>query len=312
VNKKVSVIIPTLNSGETIENCLASVKASNSKYDYGLIVVDAGSTDGTIEAAKKYTSSVLKGRPFTINRNKGIKKAEGDIVCFTDSDCVVPENWIDALVDGLLRLNGKDKKIVGVGGGNLPLLENPSFTELAVSKAIRSPLVSFRARNVSLYRDECEVLHNPPLNSAYFKSAIEEVGGFSEENNVGEDVELDAKLIEKGYKLYYLPNILVYHKHRSSCKRFIKQMYEFGKHRVRVGRKYKGYLEFHHYGPVFLCLMTFSPFIFVPLAMGVVNATYVSLKERSALMFFPLVLLTVSFYVSYGAGEIVQFLRRRR
>lgn len=310
VNKKVSVVIPTLNSDETIEDCLASVKVNNSKYDYEIIVADAGSTDGTIQTAKKYTDKVINGLPLRINRNKGVEQAEGNIICFTDSDCVVPQNWINELVDGLLRLNKMDNRMVGVGGGNIPPVDNLSFTELVVSKAIRSPLISFRARNVSLYKDEREVMHNPPVNSAYFKSVIEEVGGFAEENIVGEDVELDAKLIERGYKLYYLPNILVYHKHRSSFKKFIKQMYEFGKHRIRVGRKYKRYLELHHYGPIALCIMTFSPLFVVPLAIGVANATYVSIKERNALIFWPLVALTMSFYVSYGAGEIAQLFTR--
>ncbi len=309
---RVSIVIPTLNTGETIEKCLASLKGNNSKYKYDIIVIDGSSHDETVEIAKKYTDKVLIEDTYFrgINRNKGIRNSEGDIICFTDSDCVVPENWVDKLVDGLLRLNERDGKVVGVGGGNIPLLEDSSLMELAISKVIRSPLVSFRARNVTTYKDEREVPHNPPMNSAYFKWALEEVGGFGEESNIGEDVELDAKLIEKGYKLYYLPDVLVYHKHRSSFRKFIRQVYEFGKDRIRVGRKYKRYLQFHHYGPIFLCLMTFSPLLFIPLAMGVVNGAYVSLKERNVLMFLPLMLLTVSFYVSYGAGGIVGILRK--
>lgn len=310
MSRKVSVVIPTLNSRETLARCLASVKANTNTYQCELIVVDAGSNDGTIETATQYTDKVYHGHPFKINRNIGIECAGGDIVCFTDSDCTVPENWIDGLVAGLTRLNEMDSSIVGVGGGNVPLIENPSFMELMVSKAMRSPLISFRARNVSSYQDEREVLHNPPMNSAYFKSAIKEVGGFGEDNVVGEDVELDAKLVDKGYRLYYLPDVFVYHKHRATFQGFFKRMYEFGKHRIRVGRKYKRYLQFHHYGPVFLCLMTFTPFIAIPLLMGVANGAYVSLKERSALMFVPVAILTMGFYVSYGAGEIAQLVRR--
>ena len=83
-----------------------------------MIVVDAGSIDETLAIAAKSADKVLKGTPSRINRNKGVEEAAGGILCFTDSDCVVPEDWIDKLVSGLIRLNSKDNKVVGVGGGD--------------------------------------------------------------------------------------------------------------------------------------------------------------------------------------------------
>ena len=312
-------MIPTLNSAETFDKCLASIRANNSQYDYEIVVIDGGSKDGTIEIARKYAHKVLTEDTYFrgVNRNKGIKNAQGDIICFTDSDCVVPENWIDELVNGLLRLNREDDRIVGVGGGNIPWIEKPSFMELAVARVVRSPLVAFGARNVTTYQDERQVYHNPPMNSAYFKWALEEIDGFGEEYNVGEDVELDIKLIDKGYKLYYLPNILVKHRHRSTFKKYIRQMYDFGKTRIRLARQFKDYSRLsrfgrlYHYGPLLLCLMTFSPFLFIPFGMALVNGAYICFKHRAALTFFPAVVVTMSFYVSYGAGEIAYLLGKR-
>ena len=304
----VSVVIPTLNSAQTLEKCLSSIKSNDTKYEYEIIVVDGGSTDETLKIAKTYTAKLLVENTYFpgVNRNKGVRAAEGSIVCFTDSDALVPKNWIDGLVSGLLRLSKENNKVVGVGGGNIPLFATHSTMELAISMTMRSPLVSFRARNIAVYKDEREVSHNPPLNSAYFKSAFEEVGGFNEEYGYGypEDLELDVKLNEKGYKLYYLPNLLVYHKHASSVRKFAKQMYAYGWGRAKLGRRYKKYFQFQHYGPIFLCLMTFSPLFFIPLGMALVNATYVSLKERNPYLFPLLVRLTMTFYVNYGRGEI--------
>ena len=310
---RVSVVIPTLNSAETLEKCLNSVRSNNTKYKYEIIVVDAGSSDQTLAIAEKYADKVLSGMPFRINRNKGVEEAAGEIICFTDSDCIVPEHWIDKLVGGLLKLNERDSKIVGVGGSNAPLLDEPSLMELAISKVMRSPLVSFRARNVAVYKDEREVAHNPPLNSALFKWAIADVGGFEEEAGYGygEDSALDAKLINKGYKLYYLPNLFVGHRHSLTRQGFERQMYAYGWGRVKLGRRFKNYFQLHHYGPVFLYLMTFSPLFFIPLAMGLANGAYMSFKERNPRLFFPLTFLTMSFYVSYGRGEIVELLRKR-
>lgn len=115
----VSVVIPTLNNAKTLEKCLSSIRANDSKYDFEIIVVDARSDDGTLEIAGKYVDKLLVGAPNIINRNIGVKNAKGEIICFTDSDCVVPRDWIDKLVDGLLRLNGKNSRVTGVGGGNI-------------------------------------------------------------------------------------------------------------------------------------------------------------------------------------------------
>lgn len=310
----VSVVIPTLNSAETLGGCLDSIRLNKTQYEYEIIVVDGGSADETVTIAKKYADVVLIGDTYYAgtNRNKGVKAAQGNIICFTDSDCIVPEDWVDGLVSGLLRLNAKDNMIVGVGGGNIPLLENPSLVELAISKAMRSPLVSFGARNVTLYNKERQVLHNPPMSSAYFKEILEEVGGFSEEYAYGgEDTELDAKITERGYKLYYIPGSVIYHKHRSDFKKFARQMYAFGEGKIRVGRKFKKYLPCYHYGPALLYIMTYSPLFFIPFGMGVINGLYVSCKERNPKLFCPLVSLTMTFYVNYGRGEIAELRRKR-
>jgi len=310
----VSVVIPTLNSAQTLEKCLTSIRANCSKYSYEIIVADAGSEDATLEIGKKYADKVLMGMPRRINRNIGVQNASGEIICFTDSDCVVPGNWIDELVDGLLRLNARDNKIVGAGGGNIPSFEDSSsIIELAISKAMRSPLISFRARNTAIYKDERQVLHNPPVNSVLFKRVIDEVGGFREEPGYPEDLDLDIKINERGYNLYYLPSPLIEHKHKTDFEKFAKQMRDFGRKRIRVNREHPKFSRFYHYGPFSLYLMLYSPLFFVPLAMALVNAIHVSFKERSFQFFNPIFRLTLSFHRNYGAGEAeVLFKERKR
>ena len=309
---KVSVVIPAFNSAQTLEKCLTSIRSNTSKYSYEIIVVDAGSDGETIEIAKKHADKVLSGMPSRINRNKGIKAAQGEIICFTDSDCVVPEDWIDKLVDGLLRLNGKDNKVVGVGGSNISSFENHSPVELAISKAMRSPLISFRARNTAIYKDERQVVHNPPINSALFKWVIKEVGGFREEPGYPEDLDLDIKIIENGYKLYYLPSPSVQHKHKTSPQGFAEQMRDFGRKRVRVKREHVKAWRFYHYGPLFLYLMLYSPLFFIPLAMALVNAIYVSFQAKNLRLLGAIFKLTISFYKNYGSGEAEILLRGRK
>lgn len=307
----VSVVIPVLNGEDTIAQCLNSIRMNTTKYNYEIIVIDAGSTDHTVEMARYYTDKVIQGKPCTINRNEGIRNATGEIICFTDSDCVVPENWIDSLVDGLRKLNGKNPKVSGVGGPNIPVLDNPSHWEMAITHAMRSPLISFKARNTAVYKGYREVTHNPPMNSACLKSVLDEVGGFIEKPGYPEDLDLDARIISHGYKLYYLPEVMVQHRHKHNVEAFMRQMYDFGMKRCRVNRQHHHISRFYHYGPLFLCLMLLSPLFFIPLSMAFANALFISLKDRAFKLFFHVMRLTVDFYLYYGFGEIKAMLETK-
>jgi cellulose synthase/poly-beta-1,6-N-acetylglucosamine synthase-like glycosyltransferase len=174
---------------------------------------------------------------------------------------------------------------------------------------MRSPLVSFKARNVQANFKEGKTLHNPPINSAYFKWVLTQVGGFGETSNYGEDLELDAKINEKGYELYYLSKIMVYHQHKSNIKEFLRQMYEFGKGRVRVGRKYKKFFQLYHYAPAFLCLFTFSPLFLVPMVLCMTNAFLIVLERKELNLLPGAIAFTLFFYIAYGLGEIIEICR---
>jgi len=306
----VSVVIPTLNCAEILRQCLKSIRKNNTKYNYEIIVVDGSSTDHTVKVAKEFADKVLVEDTFYrgVNRNKGVKVASGKIICFTDSDCIVPNNWIDILVDSLLDFNNKDSKVVGVGGGNLPYIpDDADMGELAISYILRSPLASFGSRNMTeKYSQAVEVDHNPPMNSALFKNKIIEVGGFCEDNNVGEDLILDARIKSKGYKLYAIPGCEVLHKHRSNFEKLKKQMFIFGRARVRTGRKYSDCFSWYHWGPVILTILTFSPFLFVPMLLSILNGTYVVIKNKNPMVLVYAMLATWGIYISYGLGEIYE------
>lgn len=310
----VSIIIPTLDSSGSLQHCLSSLKKNITEYQYEIIIVDGGSTDKTISIAKEYTTKIIikNGCLRGEARNIGISSAKGSIICFTDSDCIVPNNWIDGLVNNLLNLHEYDHKVIGVGSGNCPAIEGMSIIELGITRTIRSPLVSFKARNVSNDTYSYEVLHNPPISSAYFKWTLEKVGGFDETINDGEDLELDAKIKDLGYKLYYISGLVVEHKHKTSTKQFMKQMYQFGKARILVGQRHKQFINFHHYGPLILFVISFTPLLIIPLMMAIVNGVYVATNERNILLIFPIIFFSMIFYLSYGLGEIVQILKHTR
>lgn len=109
--KKISLIIPMYNVEEYLEECLDSVV----NQDYGIenievILIDDGSSDGTLEIAKKYVrkygfilliNSQNSGQ--AISRNNGIKKASGEYIAFLDSDDMLSKNNLSSLYEEAVR-----------------------------------------------------------------------------------------------------------------------------------------------------------------------------------------------------------------
>jgi glycosyltransferase involved in cell wall biosynthesis len=88
----ISIIIPTLNEERYLPLLLESIKKQKFS-DYELILADAGSTDKTLEIAKKYGCKIIKGGLPAKGRNEGAKVAKGDIFFFLDADTILPDNF---------------------------------------------------------------------------------------------------------------------------------------------------------------------------------------------------------------------------
>lgn len=100
---RLSVIIPTKNEAKLLPLCLRSLTRQRTQIPYEIIVVDTKSTDGTQRVARSFGARVVqeprKGKVFAFRR--GVAQARGEILCFTEADCVVPPNWIDTIASYL-------------------------------------------------------------------------------------------------------------------------------------------------------------------------------------------------------------------
>ncbi|MFI7543890.1 glycosyltransferase family 2 protein [Actinoplanes sp. NPDC049599] len=86
---KISFVVPTRNSARTLDACLASLRAQTHP-DVEVLVVDNGSTDGTVEIAGRHAHQVLQWGPErSAQRNHGTDRSIGDVVVFIDSDMVL-------------------------------------------------------------------------------------------------------------------------------------------------------------------------------------------------------------------------------
>ena len=102
--KSISVVIPSYKPGKDILTCLESVRNQKTALAYDITVVDS-SPESPAEMIQSVFPEVnvihLKQRTYPGKaRSTGAAEAGGDIVCFTDVDCVVDENWLEELLSG--------------------------------------------------------------------------------------------------------------------------------------------------------------------------------------------------------------------
>ncbi|MHC3128814.1 MAG: glycosyltransferase [Candidatus Bathyarchaeota archaeon] len=223
--RSVTVVVPVRNRELTIQPLLDSLQ----KLDYDrnkveVIVVDGNSTDKTQEIVKKYPVKLVveKRKGLNIARNTGIKCAKGEIVAFTDSDCIVPPNWITKIVE-----NFKDPQISCVGG-SAKALDNDFISQYADNSIVR--LMPFFTKREELEKVKPFFRHPAGCNMAFRRKVAEEVGYFDEHIQYGfDEVEFADRICRAGYKMVLDPDVLVWHKHRSTFREFLKQNFQYGK-----------------------------------------------------------------------------------
>jgi glycosyltransferase involved in cell wall biosynthesis len=101
---RLSVIIPTLNEERHVGSLLSDI-AAQTREPEEVLVVDAGSTDGTVAVARRFASvRLLEGKPpVACGRNLGGRSATGDVLIFLDADVRLEENFFEGLLEEFER-----------------------------------------------------------------------------------------------------------------------------------------------------------------------------------------------------------------
>lgn len=241
----VSVVIPTLNNEETLSKCLESIRSCS--YDnLEIIIVDGHSEDCTRKIAREYGCDILLDDGDTINsaRNVGIEAASGELIAFTDADCVVPTDWVQNLLDPF------DDNVASVGGPNITPPDDSKFAK-AVGDVLT--LLSSPGSRYGYKGDEVEeTFHNPGCNVAYRTGVLKEVGGFDPQLETAGDEEIDYRIRQRGYGILFTPHASVLHYRRPSIKSFARMAYRYGFGRAQAIRKHTGMAEWFHFLPSLL------------------------------------------------------------
>ena len=219
---KVSVVICAYNAERTMDPCLASLEKL--RYpNYEVVIVNDGSQDGTRAISERYAESNPRrftlinqeNKGLSVARNVGMEASSGEIVAYTDSDCVVDPDWLTYLVYKF------QAGFIAVGGPNFPPPE-----ESAVAAYVAA---SPGGPTHVLLNDEVAE-HIPGCNMAFRKRALEEVGGFQPIfTAAGDDVDLCWRLQNQGHAIGFSPSAMVWHFRRNTIRDYFKQQRGYGK-----------------------------------------------------------------------------------
>lgn len=253
-----SVVVCAYNEERTIGECLDALE----RCDYPSLevtVCDDGSTDRTLEIARRYPFTIVKldHGGLSAARNAGIERSSGEIVAFCDADAACHPLWpwyIAAAFD--------DAKVHAAGGPNLPCRDIGRI-EHAVGLSPGS------AREVLIGDDRAE--HVPGCNMAFRREAIDAIGRFDVAyTTAGDDVDVCWKILDRGGEIAFAPGATVYHHRRATVRGYLRQQRGYGRaekklatahpHRFnRIGQaRWSGFI----YGGVGLMPTWFRPVVY--------------------------------------------------
>lgn len=232
-----SVVIPALNSEATIGHTLSSIFSSRlHRSDLEVILVDNGSTDNTVEVAKRYPVKIhsCAKRGQGAARNFGVTKARGEIICFTDSDVVVTEDWLERILNFFRSHPYAD----GVGGPIFAPLRGHANDLQRLGGELYAKTHDFPAYMMKCeFRKKRNALYS--ANCAYRRNVLVSSGGFDESGLDAIDIDLCWKLIQRGRHLIFDPELKVFHLgFPSSLKSVFKEQFRWGESEARLKMRY--------------------------------------------------------------------------
>lgn len=221
-----SIVVCAYNEARRLDDCLASLDRLDYP-DLNVIVCDDGSTDATLELARRYPFRVLAlpHAGLSAARNAGLRAARGDYVAYLDGDAHCHPEWPYHLV-----LSLEEPGVVATGGPNLPVAD-AGFVERAVAASPGGPV------EVLLADDRAE--HVPGCNKAFRRDALNAVGGFDPSfTSAGDDVDVCWKLLDRGGAIAFAAAAQVRHHRRETVRGYLRQQRGYGRSERMVASRH--------------------------------------------------------------------------
>ena len=223
----ISVVIPARDASESLSACLDALERQTvPREKYEIVVVNDGPVDVAIEIITDRHGAILLSQPqrgAAAARNLGAKQAQGEILLFTDADCVPEPNWIEAMIAPFA-----DQEVMGVCGvvrtRQTGLL--PRFVQLEYD---------YRYRNIAKHT-QIDFINTG--TAGYRKHVFMDSEGFREDLLGAEDTELSFRLASAGYRMIFAPQAIVYHSHPESVVEYARRKNHYSYWRMMVYQRH--------------------------------------------------------------------------
>lgn len=275
-----SIIIPVYNRPDELKELLESLTRQTYK-NFEVLIIE----DGSIHKAEKVADFFLdkldlryyykenSGQGFS--RNFGFERAQGDYFLVFDSDCIIPEHYLDAVNNAL------QKNYLDAYGG--PDRAHPDFND--TQKAISYSMTSFfTTGGIRGNKKRVGQFHPRSFNMGISREVFERTKGYII-TRMAEDLEFSIRIISLGYKVGLIEDAYVYHKRRTNFKQFFKQIHFFGRARINLYRFFPKELKPIHFFPALFVL-----FIIFTIATFILDYR-LFLLSSSLLVFYSLLIL---------------------
>ena len=212
----VSVIVPVFNDSERLQKCLEALENQTYPQDlYEVIVVDNGSDESVEELVNQFPQAFLtyeSKRGSYAARNQGISISRGELLAFTDSDCIPAQNWLEIGVKQL-----KSTSNCGLVGGKIEIFfkdpHNPTAAEIYDA-----------ATNLQQKKYIEEYKYGATANLFTWKKVFADVGNFDSNLKSGGDGEWGVRVYSRGYSLVYGEDVCIAHPARYSLAELEKKV----------------------------------------------------------------------------------------
>lgn len=227
---KTSLIIATRNRGSLLKKCLNSIKQQTIKPNE-IVIIDNNSTDNTKQTILAFSNNLPikhffeKRVGYSHAKNTGIKKSTGDLLLFTDDDCVAEKNWLKELT------NCFEDKNVFLAAGEVESLETSQQTQ--TQKFLN------KKNNCSIKKQFSFLKKGASANLAARKQLFQKIGYFDESMPSQEDTDLFWRAQEAGFQVRLNDKAIVFHQNEKTILGFAKQIFRYGKGSAFLAKKHR-------------------------------------------------------------------------
>ncbi len=223
---KLSAVICTRDRPALLADCLPSVLACDYRPREVIIIDQSGDGRTRDVVSHLHDEDVVyvptETRGLSAARNVAVDRATGDVLAFTDDDCLADRGWLGALAEEFSAA----PNVAAVCGRSLPLVEAPLIAHAAsvrtdhARRLFSEPCSPWRVGNGS--------------NMAFRTAVLRTVGPFDERLGPGaslrggEEVDLIYRLLKRGYQVLYSPQPLVYHRQWRDSSQQLALAYDYG------------------------------------------------------------------------------------